>query len=198
MSKIPSASGIYFVRLRGDELISVNHNDPKRRDRCIFVNSDNSKYGKSQNLRSRHLAYLRTFSPERVIFDVLMVGGDISAMERSLAGHFKKYRMRGATNSLNEWLENIDPDTALEQAKAICSSGCDFKPQSTFEDTGAAPVRLEAGKDELNKFTPEDIIRCAVYLRERGMGEHLLSQLHHFPTQTYRQTIGHFTGRSRI
>jgi hypothetical protein len=199
MTTIPARPGLYFVRLRGEELVSVNDNDPKRRDRCIKVNSANAKYGKATtNLRSRFAAYRRTFGASRVRFDVLMLHDDPSLIERDLHIHFLLYRMRGSTGRSNEWLENIDPDMAFIEATRICS--CGSEPMSSVrKDAAIAPQTLPTGlKLSSRVLLPEDVVRSAEYLQRNGMSEQLLSELHHFGRQTYKQTLDHFRGKTRI
>ena len=199
MTTIPARPGLYFVRLRGEELVSVNDNDPKRRDRCIKVNSANSKYGKATtSLRSRYAAYCRTFGASRVRFDVLVLHDDPTLIERDLHAHFLLHRIRGSTGRPNEWLENIDPDVAFSEATRICSSG--YKPIFCVEKP--AVIASQAFPTSPQSFSrllvPEDVVRAAEYLRRNDMSEQLLSELHHFGRQTYKQTLDHFRGRTRI
>lgn len=198
MTTIPARPGLYFVRLQGAELASVNDNDPKRRDKCIKVNSANSKYGKAINLRSRFAAYGRTFGASRVRFDVLVLHNDLSLIEQDLHVHFLNYRIRGSTGRSNEWLENIDPDVAFIEAKTICS--CASESMSPVRKSPAiaskvAPTNLQFSSKVL---LPEDVVRAAGYLQRNGMSEQLLGGLHHFGRQTYKQTFDYFTGRRRI
>ncbi|MFD1798221.1 hypothetical protein FQV27_16780 [Paracoccus aurantiacus] len=199
MNLIPAEPGLYFVRLSGDELISVNHNDLKRRDRCIMVNSENSKYGIAQNLRSRYLSYCRTFGSERVQFAVLGLSSGPAAIESKLHRHFGKYRMRGLSGRLNEWLAGIDPEAAYRQALAIINQHDDpSKPPETATVTvRSGPVRKKPALP-VQKFTPEDIVQAATYLQAHGMSEALLSRCHHFGRQTYNDTITYFTGKTRL
>lgn len=162
MNAIPAEPGLYFVRLSGDALISVNHNDPKRRDRCIMVNRTNSKYGIAQNLRSRYLSYCRTFGRERVHFAVLGLASVPAAIESKLHRHFGKYRMRGLSGRQNEWLAGIDPDVAYRQALEIVgqldeSSG---PPEPTPFTVLPRPVRKEPAL-LVQKLRPEDIVQAA-------------------------------------
>lgn len=198
MTNIPARPGLYFVRLRGDELVSVNDNDPNRRDKCIKVNSTNSKYGKAVDLRSRFAAYCRTFGPSRVRFDVLVLHNDPNLMERELHTYFLPYRMRGSTGRPNEWLKNIEPDVAFTEATRICARGS--APMSpAWEGATITPRAVSTSpRFSFKVLCPEDIIRAADYLRRNGMSEQLLSELHHFKRQTYKQTFDHFTGRTRL
>lgn len=198
MTTIPARPGLYFVRLRGDELVSVNDNDPKRRDRCIKVNSANSKYGKAVDLRSRLAAYCRTFGESRVRFDVLVLHDDPDLIERELHACFLPYRMRGSTGRRNEWLENIEPDVAFTEATRICA--CGSGPMSPAREGAAIAPQAVPIDPRLSSrvLFPEDVVRAAEYLQRNGMSEQLLSELHHFKRQTYKQTFDHFTGRTRI
>lgn len=197
MSFIAESPGVYFVRLLGDDPVSVNNNDTKRRDSCIKVNSDNCKYGMSVNLRARFLAYRRTFRPERLRFDVLVVDEQPALLEQLLHTHFGTYRMRGKTGLTNEWLHGIDPDQAFEEAKKICCN-------TTADELALVPlpatVETATWSDSISgrRFFPEDILRAAEYLYRTGMSPELLSELHHFRSQTYKQTFNYFAGKTRI
>lgn len=199
MNAIPAEPGLYFVRLSGAELISVNHNDLKRRDRCIMVNSENSKYGIAQNLRSRYLNYCRTFGRERVQFAVLGLASAPAAFESKLHRHFGKYRMRGLTGRLNEWLAGINPDVAYRQALEIIGQhdGSFGPPELIPLTVLPRPARKEPAL-KMQKLRPEDIVQAAAYLQTHGMSEDLLSRCHHFGQQTYNDTLRYFTGKTRI
>lgn len=199
MNSIPAQPGLYFVRLSGDELISVNHNDLKRRDRCIMVNSANSKYGIAQNLRNRYLSYCRTFGRERVQFAVLGLASAPAPIESKLHRHFGKYRMRGLSGRLNEWLAGIDPDVAFQQALEIIDRHDEpsFTPEPAPFTVLPRPPRKEHTPLE-RKFRPEDIVQAATYLQAHGMSEELLSRCHHFGQQTYNDTINYFTAKTRL
>lgn len=199
MNLIPAEPGLYFVRLSGDELISVNHNDLKRRDRCIMVNSRNSKYGIAQNLKSRYLSYCRTFGRQRVQFVVLGHAATPAAIESKLHQHFSNYRMRGLSGRQNEWLAGIDPDVAFQQALEIFDQ---HDVSSISPELGAVAERPQFCRREPaplgKKFWPEDIVQAARYLQSHGMSEQLLSRCHHFGQQTYSATLRYFTGKTRL
>lgn len=199
MNLIPAEPGLYFVRLSGDELISVNQNDLKRRDRCIKVNSRNSKYGIAQNLRSRYKSYCRTFGRERVQFAVLGLAAAPAAIESKLHQHFGKYRMRGLSGRQNEWLAGIDPDVAFQQALEIFDQ---HGVPSVSPKLAAVAERPKLCRREPapmgKKFWPEDIVQAARYLQAHGMSEELLSRCHHFGKQSYSDTLRYFTGKTRL
>lgn len=197
MSFIAASPGVYFVRLLGDDPVSVNNNDATRRDDCIKVNSANCKYGMSVNLRARFSAYRRTFGAKRVRFNVLVVDEQPALLEQLLHARFATYRMRGQTGRKNEWLQGIDPDVAFEEATKICC-------RTTADEVELAPspaaVETATWSDAASgkPFFPEDIRRAAEYLYQAGMSPELLSELHHFRSQTYKQTLDYFAGRTRI
>ncbi|WP_347140640.1 GIY-YIG nuclease family protein [Paracoccus sp. SSK6] len=198
MPIVAASPGVYFVRLLGDHLVSVNDSDAKRRNGCIKVNAANCKYGISVNLRARLTAYRRTFGVERVRFDVLVLDEQPARLERLLHAHFAPYRKLGQTGRLNEWLEGIDPNQAYAEAAAICRrtmiDGVELVPSNTV--VVKAIKRSDAATVE--PFLPEDICRAAEYLHRNGMTQELLSELHHFRRQTYKQTLDYFAGKSRI
>ena len=197
MSFIAASPGVYFVRLLGDHPVSVNDNDAGRRNGCIKVNAANCKYGMSVNLRARYSAYRRTFGRERLRFNVLAVDEQPALLEQLLHTHFATYRMRGQTGRANEWLQGINPDLAFEEAKKICCS-------TTANELELAPlpatVATATWSDAASgsRFLPEDILRSAEYLYRAGMSPELLSELHHFRSQTYKQTFDYFAGKTRI
>ena len=199
MNSIPAQPGLYFVRLSGDELISVNHNDLKRRDRCIMVNNGNSKYGIAQNLWRRYLSYCRTFGRERVQFAVLGLASKPAAVESKLHQHFDKYRIRGLSGRQNEWLAGIDPDVAFKEALEIFGRK---EVSSVAPELAALTERPQLYRREPapmeKKFWPEDIVQAARYLQAHGMSEELLSRCHHSGQQTYSNTLGYFTGKTRL
>ncbi|MTE00108.1 hypothetical protein GIY56_07400 [Paracoccus sp. YIM 132242] len=198
MQQISTCAGIYFVRLLGEELVSVNDNDLSRRDLCIKVNSQNAKYGRSENLRARFLAYCRTFGAERVRFDVLIENTNPIAVERRLHAHFRSYRIRGLSNKPNEWLKGIDPDIAYDQARTICENYLTAKSELQPRPPNNPADMAKPHKRTGYIFTPDDILKSAAYLRSRGMPEYLLADVHHFGRQTYDATFQHFTGRKRL
>lgn len=199
MNAIPAEPGLYFVRLSGEELISVNNNDLKRRDRCIMVNRTNSKYGIAQNLRSRYLSYCRTFGRERVQFSVLGLAPAPAAIESQLHRHFGEYRMRGLSGRQNEWLAGIDPNVAFQQAIEIIGQHDDSSglPEPVPFTVPPRPAGKESAQ-LVKKLRPGDIVQAATYLQTHGMSEELLSRCHHFGQQTYNDTINYFTGKSRL
>lgn len=195
---ISSRPGIYFVRLLGETLISVNDTDANRRDASVKVNSDNCKYGKSVNLRSRYAAYCRTFGAERLSFQVLAFDQEPSRIERLLHAHFAPYRMLGRTGRANEWLRGICPDHAFAQAAEICS----LAQSATFREAEAknrdADDKGQSAAVSSTDLGPADIVSAAEYLQQHGMSEDLLTDLHHFPRQTYKQTLNYFRSKSSI
>ena len=82
--KIPTTSGVYFVRIKGESLISVNADRPSRRGSSIKVNSSNCKYGRAVNLNRRFRDYQKTFGSDRVMFSILAVTVDFVETERVL------------------------------------------------------------------------------------------------------------------
>lgn len=197
MSSIAASPGVYFVRLRGDDPMSVNDNDARRRDGCVKVNAANCKYGMSVNLHARYSAYSRTFGPERLQFDVLVVDEHPVLLEQLLHTHFATYRMRGKAGRTNEWLHGIDPDQAFEEAKKVC---CNTTAVELELVPLLATVETATWSDPVSgrRFFPEDILRAAEYLYRIGMSPELLSELHHFRSQTYKQTFNYFAGKTRI
>lgn len=117
----PTRSGLYFVTLRGDALVSVNDNNPLVRERCIRVNHLNAKLGRARNMRARYRAYCRTFSKARVDFRVLSDHPKAYATEAALLARFTSWRMRGASGRPNEWLEGIAPEDVFQTAWHFCS-----------------------------------------------------------------------------
>lgn len=198
MPIIAAIPGVYFVRLFGDHLVSVNDTDAKRRNGCIKVNAANCKYGISVNLRARLTDYCRTFGVERVRFDVLVLDEQPARLERLLHAHFAPYRKRGQTGRQNEWLEGIDPDRAYAEAAEICRrtmiDGVELAPSNKV----AVRALKRSDAATVEPFLPENICRAAEYLHRNGMSPELLSELHHFRSQTFKQTLDYFAGKSRI
>lgn len=108
--------------------------------------------------------------------------------------------MRGMTGRLNEWLTGIAPDVAFEQASRIChEAGLNIVvPSLTVIANGKCATRAGLAKPPSRIMHPADIVRAAEYLQKHGMSETLLAKLHHFGRQTYRETLGYFSQRSRI
>ncbi len=98
------ASGLYIVTLRNVEAISVNANDPRMADRCIKVTRDNCKFGKARNLDVRRRNYAKVFGEHNVDFRAFVEMDDIALAERLILQKLRKWRIRGATGRLNEWL----------------------------------------------------------------------------------------------
>lgn len=194
MSNIPSESGLYFVRLVGEEMAPVI----KHRQNCIWVNSANSKYGLSLNLRRRFSDYCGTFGKDRVRFDVVLLNETPRVLEQKLNLHFQKYRMRSPSGQLNEWLEGIDPEDAFQEVREICSE------RSVSGVVATRPARTPTSTNSMTMhqrgqvFTPDDILEAARYLKKHGMTEQALSEIHHFERQRYQETYDYFSRKSSI
>ncbi|MGP9805931.1 GIY-YIG nuclease family protein [Paracoccus sp. NSM] len=196
--EIMSKPGVYFVRLSGEALISVNNADAIRRDLSVHVNCTNCKYGSSVNLRARYAAYRRTFGAERLRFQVLAFEQNPARIERLLHAHFASFRMLGRTGRATEWLSGICPDQAFADAQKICGSGwaASAHEVGTINRDDSADDRSAVVTPE--HLSPADVVSAAEYLQLNGMSEELLAELHHFPRQSYAQTLNYFRRRSSM
>jgi len=191
---VPATSGIYFVRLLGEELISVNDHDAKRREHCIMVNLLNCKFGQAKDLRRRMRDYERTFRG-RAVFEVLCETTRSSELESDLKRHFALFRMRGKSGRQHEWLQGIAPKEALERAKIICirfsTAGFPLLPRdSDLSDNNLGTPFPIVPRPSV---TPENVVEMVDYLDTVGMPESILSEIHHFRKQRYADTRGYFS-----
>jgi hypothetical protein len=111
-----SRSGIYIVTLRNEVPISVNADRPSRADRCIFVNRMNCKIGRAVDLIRRQADYEKTFGRSNVNFKIIYRGQDIEIIESLILSNLHKFRIRGNSGRLNEWLEGISASEAEQIA----------------------------------------------------------------------------------
>ena len=209
MTTPPTTSGIYLVRLSGEQKISVNADRERIAERCIHVNNENCKYGKSLNLRRRYLDYCRVFGVGRVIFDVIIETDKIHHYEQMLHECFRSFRMRGHTGRENEWLEDIDPVHALEKAKSICNVGHSAEVKlpsytkrfSTKGEVNMSKSDIQAGiRSNDHEFLPSEILHWVYHLEKSGMTNEQLKDLHHFPqrTQTLNSVKKYFSKNDNL
>lgn len=200
---IPKSSGIYFVRLSGDELSPIDLN-PKRRNNCIKVNALNSKFGQAQNLASRFRSYQRTFG-DRVDFKVLLLTKNTHVVERDLKSVFSANMLRGQTNRLHEWLHGIDPNDALRIAEGVCAKYTAMSPDpvaiENAENRAVLKVeRLDLEATDTKMASSHEIIAALEYLQGKFFSKDLLVQLHHSnkPTETLRAALDYFRKHSEF
>lgn len=131
--------GLYIVTLNNIEPISVNANDPRIAAKCITVNRENCKFGKAKNLAVRSRNYEKVFGIQNVNFFPIVLLEDIALAERAVLSRLTKWRIRGNSGRMNEWLAGISPQ-ALEQIvlSTIADTGVPFQivgsvPQHNFE-----------------------------------------------------------------
>ena len=105
-------SGLYLVTLNNEEPISVNANDPRVADKAIKVTKASCKFGKTKNLAVREKGYFKVFGEHNVNFKPLVQLEEIDIAEKAILKCLDNYRIRGRTGRKNEWLENINPETA--------------------------------------------------------------------------------------
>lgn len=201
MGNLPSTSGIYFVMLLGHELVSVNSDRPKIADQCIFVNDKNSKYGQAKNLNRRYLDYCRVFGNDRILFNVLVQTGNTQIYETALHKHFEKFRVKGRSGHLNEWIEGIEPQQALKEAIEICAKlhGHDSSSRvSTKETAKMLSKSLDSKALLISEYTSDDVVRWSEYLEEARFTVEHLRDLHHFTqrNQTFRSVRQYFSKSS--
>lgn len=120
MMSIPAVPGLFFVGLRGATLISVNDDDPARRDHCIKVNNLNCKIVRAKDLKAGLQRFCRTFGAERVDFRVLSVHPSAYASKARLLNCFTAHRIRGDSGRLHDWLAGIAPELAFRRAQEFC------------------------------------------------------------------------------
>ena len=120
-------SGLYIVTLNNIESISVNANDPRIASKCITVNYKNCKFGKAKNLSVRARNYEKVFGTKNVNFFPIVLLKDITLAERAVLAKLSKWRIRGRTGRMNEWLEGISAQE-LEQViiNVITEAGLSF------------------------------------------------------------------------
>ena len=204
--EIPTTSGVYFVRLKGENLISVNDDRPSIRETSVKVNNSNCKYGRAVNLHRRFRDYQKTFGADRVLFTVLAVTTNFIETESVLDEHFRSFRMRGRTGRLNEWLERIDPDIALQSARNICrqkTSSNDTLPTNSNPLKGEPSTRLSHvnfKNAEPDNISSTDIVDAAEYLLDHDLDNELLRDMHHSPrrSETLNATIKYFARVSAL
>lgn len=107
-------SGLYIVTLNNNEPISVNANDPRIASKCITVTRENCKFGKARNLAIRSRNYEKVFGAHNVNFHPIVLLEDITMAERAVLDNLSKWRIRGKSGRMNEWLSGISPKD-LEQ-----------------------------------------------------------------------------------
>jgi hypothetical protein len=117
-------SGIYVVKLKNEYPISVNADRSKIAEKCIQVTKDNCKYGKSKNLSNRKNEYEKTFGKNNVLFIEIAILSieDIIEIEKEIGNKLSKYRMRGKTGRLNEWLKGIPAEEVMQIAINVLQS----------------------------------------------------------------------------
>jgi hypothetical protein len=203
---VPGISGVYFVQILGDTLVSVNADRPKISERSIKVNSNNCKYGRAANLARRQRDYQKTFGAERVKFTVLVVSDDFHTLEQRLNRHFIRFRMKGAKGHLNEWLEGVDPETALSEALQLCN-GPSIASATMIKNRPSAHATVPVGEPEFSRITriiggphmhsylsPDRVVKCLEYLQAKGMSVEFLRDMHHSPArkETFTAAIRYF------
>lgn len=114
-------SGLYIVTLSNEELISVNAQDRRIADRCLHVNFENCKVGRSKNLPARDRNYWRTFGKSFVTFETIALTDDLSHAERSVLAVLHPWRVRSPSARRTEWLSGIEPEKAVNLALAALS-----------------------------------------------------------------------------
>lgn len=176
---IPARTGVYFVRLKGENLVPIDRN-PRRIDHCIRVNEQNCKFGQAQNLRSRYRAYQRTFGTERVIFDVLALCDEPDAVERRLKMLFRPHLMRGLTYRANEWLDGIAPEQALCLARNVCSE-LRVHDSLPIEDRAKVPLAQD------DTIFGANIVVALEYLKDHVFPKELIVRLH--PLQKTTESV---------
>ena len=201
MQVIPSCSGIYVVSLSNEEPISVNAGRFFG-DRCVFVTRANCKFGRAVNLARRHRDYVKTFSAEYVTFEVAAFTDNPAELEATIAMRLAKYRVRGRTGRMNEWLVGI---TAPEVKQVILEIAAAGRTSAASEAVSAAhlrgPLRPQRSKAlSASTTSPSQVAAAAAYLHAAGMPVSLLRDLHHFGrrTETYASTIRYFVGKTDL
>lgn len=176
---ISAGAGIYFVRLKGEDLAPIDRN-PRRIDHCIWVNAQNCKFGQARNLRSRYCDYQRTFGADRVIFDVLVVCHNPDAVERRLKTLFRSHLMRGLTGRTNEWLYGIDPEQALHLAHNVCG-------QTETSHSLAIENTAKVLSEQEDAICGADIVAALEYLKDYTFPKELIVRLH--PSQKATESL---------
>lgn len=207
---IPAQSGLYFVTLRGEALVSVNDNNSAIRDRCIRVSHLNCKLGRARNLRARYRAYCKTFSLARVDFRVLSDHPEAYDAEAALLAEFLQWRMRGSSGRLNEWLADIAPDIVFERAERFCglhfgNPDADPAPSAKSASPALLPLAKASalGTHTVRKpgdYRPSEMVLLLQQARDSGMTVEQLRKLHHLPRhrETFDKAINHFSGTGQM
>ena len=121
-------SGLYLVTLNNWEPISVNAQDLRVADKAIKVTWANCKFAKAKNLEGRKRNYFKTFGEHNVNFMPVVKLVEIDAVEKEILIRLKDYRIKGRTGLMNEWLQHIAPEQAIDIAVgAIRESGIEFQ-----------------------------------------------------------------------
>ena len=122
-----SEPGLYIVTLNNAHPISVNANDPRIADRCIFVTRDNCKFGKAKSLASREQSYFKVFGAGNVNFRRIALTEDIATAERLVLKQLLPWRIRGKTGRRNEWLAGISaPEVERIALAVLAEAGITF------------------------------------------------------------------------
>ena len=135
--ELPRRPGLYVVTLANDEPIPVQANRPGQAKACIAVTRANCKFGKTENLHRRRREYFRTFGEENVRFHVVAMFERPGAVEPLVAAILHRYRLRGRSNRLHEWLQGISAQE-VEHAvlAALDASGLSFERPYSAAHTG--------------------------------------------------------------
>jgi len=142
--------GIYIVTLTNTHPISVNAQDQRMADRCIKVTCANCKVGKAKSFIARRRNYHKTFGADHVQFRPIAYTQDLQLAERVVLSALSKWRVRGHTRRLTEWLEGISAIDAEHLAlAALQAAGIAFSmPLDEAQSGSAAWAIRSAGLTE--------------------------------------------------